>query len=139
MTELNDLIGLHKLSGVDYSTEHIKDYGDMQQCNAINFVLDGITYTAVEDANDGYRSAMREIKVSHFKVTNRFKPVKVVGTMRLQIDSDGCDILDLIDVITGKIVLSVGTNHLHDYYPSFVYEWTPENLCLNQGKSENSV
>ena len=132
MAVLEDLIGLHKLSGVDYSTETIKTYSDSDElANAINFVLDGITYTAIEDDNDGYRSAMQQIYVSRFKVTNKFKPVKVVGMMR---PAYGCDILDLVDIQTGKIVLSVGTDHSDNYYPSFVYEWKPENLCLNQDK-----
>ena len=131
---LADLVGAHKLTGVDYSVESIEKYGHLEDCQLINFVLDGVTYTAVEDPVDGYRSCMKEIKVSDFKVTNKFKAVKVVGTMR----RDGhykCDILDLIDAVTGKIVLSVGTYAIDDYYPSFVSDWIPENLVHNVGKS----
>lgn len=135
--ELSDLVGLHKLSGVDYSSESVEHYGEMEGRNCINFVLDGKTYTALEDSNDGYRSTMSEIKVSDFKVTNKFKPVKVVGTMRSEHHSCSYDILDFVDVATGKIVLSVGTDYTADYYPSFIYEWTPENLCLNQAVKES--
>lgn len=131
--ELSELIGQHKLTGVDFAVESVEHYGELQDCNVVNFALDGTTYTVVEDPSDGYRSAMREIKVSAFKITNKFKAVKVVATMRKsQGYSDDYDILDLIDVVTGKIVLSVGTDHRDSYYPSFVSDWQPENLHINQ-------
>jgi hypothetical protein len=41
------------------------------------------------------------------------------------------DILDLIDVVTGKVVLSVGTGNTDDYYPYWVAEFTPENMGAN--------
>lgn len=131
--ELENLVGKHTLTGVDCSTEPTGDlYYD--SASVINFVLDGITYSAIEDPSDGYRSMLKELKVSDFKVTNVFAPVEVTCVMR----SGGfCDILDVIDVVSGKVVLSVGTDNYDDYYPSFVYEWTPENLCLNLPKQEN--
>jgi hypothetical protein len=47
--ELNSLIGKHFLTGVDYSTESIKQYewdDSMTDCQVIRFILDGKTYTA---------------------------------------------------------------------------------------------
>jgi len=137
MTELNDLVGLHKLTGVDFDYMVLDElFDNPKDRNVINFVLDGKTYTAIEDDNDGYRSAMDEIKVSNFKVSNKFKAVKVLGTMR-EGGYNKHDIIDFIDCITGKIVLSVGTRNTDDYYPTFMNEWKPENLCLNQ-KDEQS-
>jgi len=133
--ELSDLVGLHELSGVDFATETLLQYGThYEDCQLVNFVLDGKTYTAVEDPNDGYRSSMAEIKVTDFKVANTFEPVQVVGMMRVGRFQGDYDVLDLVDVKTGKIVLSVGTDHTDDYYPTFVSDWQPENLVLNEVK-----
>lgn len=128
--ELKDLVGLHKLSGVDMSNEKIKEeWGDsFEDCQVINFILDRKTYTAIEDPSDGYRSSMREIKESKVVITNKFAPVKVMGVMR-QDKSD--DVIDFFDVKTGKVVLSVGTEDLDDYYPGFVAFFNPENMAIN--------
>lgn len=134
--ELRDLVGPHKLSGVDMSNEHIKrEWGDsFEDCQVINFTLDRKTYTAIEDPSDGYRSSMNEIKESEVVIKNKFKPVKVIGRMREDDRFEVNEILDLIDEKTGKIVLSVGTSNTDDYYPSFVAEFTPENMAINAGK-----
>lgn len=128
--EVKDLVGLHKLSGVDMSNEKIKEeWGDsFEDCQVINFILDKKTYTAIEDPSDGYRSSMREIKLSKVVIENVFKPVKVMGVMR-QDTSD--DVIDFFDVKTGKVVLSVGTEDLDDYYPGFVAFFNPENMAIN--------
>lgn len=131
--ELKDLVGLHKLSGVDMSNEKIKEeWGDsFEDCQVINFILDRKTYTAIEDPSDGYRSSMREIKQSKVVVKNKFTPVQVMGIMRGKGDWHENDIIDFYDVKTGKVVLSVGTSNSDDYYPSFVAEFTPESMVIN--------
>ena len=128
--ELKDLVGLHKLSGVDMSNEKIKDeWGDsFEDCQVINFVLDRKTYTAIEDPSDGYRSSMREIKESKVVIKNKFTPVKVMGVIRPDTSDD---VIDFFDVKTGKVVLSVGTEHIDDYYPGFVAYFYPENMAIN--------
>jgi len=68
--ELKSLLGAHELSGVDMINRQVEYYGSMEDCNVINFVLDGKTYTAIEDYNDGYRSAMEKIYVSEERVIN---------------------------------------------------------------------
>lgn len=134
MMELNELVGLHELTGVDFNTESVESYGVFEDCNTINFVLDGKTYTAVEDPEDGYRSAMGEIKVSDFKVSNLFAPIRVFASMRVT-KYDDSDILDFHDLKNGKVVLSVGTDYSDSYYPSYVADFTPENMHVNEGKS----
>jgi len=131
--ELKDLVGLHKLSGVDMSNEKIKEeWGDsFEDCQVINFILDKKTYTAIEDPSDGYRSSMREIKESKVIIKNKFVPVKVMGVMRRKESYHENDIIDFYDVKTGKLVLSVGTDNSDDYYPSFVAEFTPESMAIN--------
>jgi hypothetical protein len=137
--KLEDLVGLKWLSGVEY------DHWETDR-SAIYFTLNDITYVAMEDDNDGYRSAMEEIKLADNvideisdkvirsapkQLQNRFKPVQVLCVMRLY-GRDGCYILDCYDVITGKLVLSIGTDNTDDYYPSFVSDFYPENMVINQ-------
>jgi len=128
--ELKDLVGLHQLLGVDMTNEEIQsEWGDyFENCETISFTLDKKTYTAIEDPDDGYRSAMKEIKESKATIRNKFSPVEVIGIMRLN-DSD--EIIDFYDIKTGKIILSIGTHNYDDYYPMFVAEFTPENMIIN--------
>lgn len=126
--ELKDLCGEHLLSGVDRGAEKISGYDESE---TLNFTLDGKTYTACEDPNDGYRSSMRYLRVSAQPTTNNFSPVKVTGRMK----TDSCDVddvLQLVDSATGKIVLEVGTANIDDYYPYWVAKFSPENMACNQ-------
>lgn len=133
--ELQDLIGKHILSGVDMSNKSIQTYGEsFEDCEVINFVLDGKTYTAVENPEDGYRSCMSEIKESEELVSNMFIGQEVVGKMRDDDTYETNDVLELIDINTGKTILAVGTGNTDDYYPYFVAEFTPENMSVNSGK-----
>lgn len=132
--ELKTLTGIHKLSGVDRDRQAIKsEWGDYNEdCDVISFVLDGKTYTATEDPSDGYRSCMKSLLASNIKVKNKFKPHRVMCQMRGDSEyGERNDILDIVDVKTGKVVLSVGTGNYDDYYPYFVAEFNPENLAIN--------
>jgi len=87
-------------------------------------------YSAIEDASDGYRSSMSELRVTTVRATrkmNMFSPCNVIGSMRV---GDSW-ILDLEDVETKKIVLSVGTDQSDDWYPWFVSKFSPENMSSN--------
>ena len=119
--ELQDLVGSHVLTGVDF-----EDYSD--DCHAINFILDDVTYSVIEDSENNYRSAMREAIISDKEISNIFRPVTVEGIMRDQLFDQ---LIDFIDVETGKIVLSVGTDNSVQYYPCFIAQFNPENMCIN--------
>jgi hypothetical protein len=129
--ELEDLVGKHILSGVDEDSKSIERYGSLENCNVINFVLDGTTYSATEDPEDGYRSSMDEIIVSDFTVKNSFAGIEVLGIMRGTTDYSKNDVIDFFDTKNGKLVLSVGTENTDDYYPSFVASFVPENMSVN--------
>jgi len=128
--ELKSLLGGHKLSGVDMINRQIEKYGSMEDCNVINFVLDGKTYTAIEDPSDGYRSSMEKIFISDDKVINNFKPIAVVAIEKPCTYCEN-DVVQFFDCKTGKLVLEVGTENVDDYYPSFVANFNPENMILN--------
>ncbi len=127
--ELKDLVGPHKLSGVDVSNVNVKNEygGEMEDCQCISFVIDGKTCTAIENPDDGYRSSMREIRVNLAPLKNTFEPIDVICRYKTDHESD---ILEIIDVKNDKVVLEVGTDNTDDYYPYFVCNWIPENLSV---------
>lgn len=127
--ELKDLCGMHELSGVDTGAYTDLDFhGYNCYANYIRFRLDGVTYEAVEDPDDGYRSYMGEIKETHEKIRNTFPPVKVNCVM----DKEPNDILIMRDDLNGKEILYVGTNYEDDYYPICTFIWMPENMACNE-------
>lgn len=126
--ELKDLVGQHKLTGVFIGTKKINHYGRQEDVLFITFILDGITYTATEDPDDGYRSAMKNIIISNEKVSNIFPPIEVLAMMEEDRSGRKYDVLKLINIVTGKTILAVGTKDIDDYYPSYVSEWMPENI-----------
>ena len=114
---LEQFVGEHELGGVDMSGS-----GD---ANGVVFVVDGVSYQALEDESDGYRSMLGELKVVDAPVKNVFQAVRCVGKMR-------GEILELTDAQSGKTVLELGTDDSDDYYPSFVCNFTPEAMSVNQ-------
>lgn len=128
--QLSDLVGEHLLDAVDESVEKIHQYGEhYEDCNTIRFRLDGIPYAAVEDPDDGYRSCMRDLVISEGLMVNVFPPVRVVGRHRTKGEYGGVDdVLELVSVVTGKVVLEVGTDNTDDYYPGFVGRFDPSAI-----------
>lgn len=124
--ELKDLVGERMLSAVDYVT--------IAEAQGIAFTLDGVTYIAEEDPDDGYRSVMSEIRIYTASVRNRFNPVRVVCThvtvKKEQYCSSDCDILTITDAASGRVIMEVGTDNTDDYYPCFVSSFRPENMTV---------
>lgn len=117
---LRELAGKHIFSGAEYVSDG--------NANGLRFVLDGVCYTALEDAEDDYRSMMKDLIVDrHYTITNKIPDVEVFCT-----HSGDNDILTAWDVNNGKEIFLVGTDYSDDYYPSFVYSFSPENLSINE-------
>ena len=120
------------LSGVDITTEKKLRYGDTyEDAEVVRFILDGKTYRAIEDPDDGYRSYLNEIEETDEKITNEFEPQKVIGKMKENSEYQNNDTILFFDAITEKVVLEVGTDNTDDYYPYCVIYWNPENLSIN--------
>jgi hypothetical protein len=135
--ELKDLVGEHYLSGFDRSVEKVELWENMyEEADAVKFVIDGLTYKAIEDPCDQLRSMLREIEVTDEKVTNSFPPQKVIAKMKDDGEWSGetHNTIQFIDVVTEKVVLEVGTDNTDDYYPYCVLHWYPENLAINVGR-----
>jgi len=127
--EMESLVGKHILSGVDEINRQIGRAYSSELCQCINFVLDGITYTAIEDPDDGWRSMLDEIIKSDDTVKNKFQGVEVIIT---HIDTIEKKALLFYDTKNGKLVMEIGTEYYDSYYPSFIANWSPENLSINE-------
>ena len=82
------------------------------------FRIGDLTFEAIEDESDGYRSSLQE-----FKLVENIRPV---FREKVTIKTDG-DYFYLINEM-GKTVLTVGTDDSNDYYPCFRFNWEPRNL-----------
>jgi hypothetical protein len=138
--EFTSLVGKHLLSGVDETNRKMEMWHGFEDCQFINFVLDGKTYTAIEDPEDGYRSRLDKLILSDDTVSNIFAPVEVIVSHRTRSEgyTSECDILDFIDAKNGKRVLEIGTDNTDDYYPMFVAYWHPENMAINENVPDQS-
>lgn len=128
MLNLSDLVGAHVLSGIETGVRAFDDSFWCETSNYIKFTLDGITYMAVEDPDDGYRSYMGEILQVDETCRIRIPDVAVLCSMKDEIDHD---ILVFRDAINGEIVLEVGTDYTDSYYPYCVMNYHPEKLACN--------
>jgi hypothetical protein len=137
--QLDDLLGEHVLTGVDYGeTRQVKVYewrDETESVNVMRFVLDGVTYIAVENPDDGYRSTCRDLEVTQGPVSNTFPGIRVVGKKMDNGTYHANDVLQLIDAANGNVVLEVGTADADDYYPCCVMSWHPDRLAVNGAKA----
>lgn len=132
--ELLSLIGEHLLDAADTVTEAIKStLGDyFEDSEVMRFRLDGIVYTAVSDPDDGYRSSMDRLFISpEAKLLNTFPPVRVFVRKKADDEHYVNNTIEMVDAVTGKVVIEVGTDNSDDYYPSFVSAFHPENMTTN--------
>lgn len=140
--EFAALIGLHDLDAVDIGSVKLARWegsDDMEDCNLLWFRLDGVIYGCIEDPSDGYRSSMRDLVTWDRSMVNTFAPCRVLARHRTKSDYHEADILEFIDVVTGKTVLEVGTDRSDDYYPSYVSSFTPENMAPNASTTPDTA
>lgn len=128
---LEDLKGNHILSGIEVGTRKIKVFSWEEDCSYIKFILDGTTYLAVENPDDGYRSYMEELQIVDEKCEVKLPDIKVCCHMRENSKYAENDILVFIDSVNGEEILAIGTANTDDYYPYCVMEYSPEKMHCN--------
>ena len=95
-----------------------------------HFKIGNLVFEAIEDPDDGYRSYLDSVVLCNEdteNMKNKF-PRKPLGVVRVICsgDSNGTkNEIDIIDVKYNHKWLSVYTNHNCDYYPYFVFEYSP--------------
>lgn len=129
--KLKKLCGVHLLQGFELTTQKAKQYCDEDECNVVKFKLDGITYIAVEDPDDGYRSWCEEIKITDEEPKYSIPDCKVICKMKPHDISGDHDVLIGVDAHTGLVVFEIGTLYTDDYYPECHFEYHPENMVCN--------
>ncbi len=138
---LMDLVGIHLMTGIETGTVKIKSWWSKEEddCNYVKFRLDGVTYMAVEDPDDGYRSCCRELEIVDGECRTSLPGIIVECKMRDDVHDDiwgteENDILEFYDIDNKQMFMAVGTGNTTDYYPYFVFEYIPEVLCCNATK-----
>lgn len=122
---LKELEGKHILSGIEQCV------GDYINGGYVKFTLDGITYKAVEDPEDGYRSCMNDLEIVTHSCKFPLPDIEVICHYSKG-DHGNDDILEFIDVNNRKTFLRIGTENYNDYYPYCVMEYIPANLSCNE-------
>lgn len=116
LLSLYSLVGPHSLTGWDHTTIAPAHEWAHRDAAVLNLELDGVTYSFVENPNDGYRSSLNYVTVSNRRPATRFPAVSV---MAVKETSDNNQLLRLYAVQTGEMVAEVGTVRVDEYYPQF--------------------
>jgi len=121
---LEDLCGRHRFSGCELTRRE-------DGCGVCRFTLDDVTYEAVEDPDDGYRSFCSDLEIVKRKPRYTFPAIEVLCSMKEDDDFMCYEVLVIRDAKNGKTVLEVGTENIGDYYPCCCFSYTPENMSCN--------
>lgn len=130
-TTFASLVGERVLTGVDFE---IKQLPNNDKANLMRFVLDGVIWEAVEDPEDDYRSSLDVLEKSCVPVQNTFPPCKLRMELFTGDKHDKAECIRGYDVVTGGLVLEVGTRNTDDYYPWYSAVFDPKAMAINAGK-----
>lgn len=129
----SDLYGNHVLKAIRTDVRHPFD----GSANGIAVQFDEMTVLVFENPDDGYRSSANEPIIMNAPLYSLgcspeyiHAPVLVRGWTTSQY-GDGCDGIEVIDTRNGKTVLTLGTDNVNDYYPSYTADWRPQDLAEN--------
>lgn len=120
--ELTELQGTHIWSGIEVGCNKDDD------AQYVKFTLDGVTYLAIEDPDDGYRSFMQELRIVSEPRKVALPNVNVMCHYSGESDSD---ILEFYECATKNLIMRIGTDEIDNYYPYCVMEYYPEKLSIN--------
>lgn len=83
-----------------------------------------VTFEAVEDPEDGYRSMMDEVKLVTGEPPGIYFATAIAAVVPVESPGD-VDGYDLVDIFNGHVWLRFGTNDRDEYYPTFVFDYVP--------------
>lgn len=88
------------------------------------FKLGDQVWEAIEDEDDGYRSHLGTIEQKQSDAIFFQTPLATIVVQTR--DSNTEDGFKLVDTADGHVWLQVGTDNTDDYYPYFIFEYTPK-------------
>ena len=98
-----------------------KFYGVYNEC----FKLDNLVFEAIKDPADGYRSYLDAVLVTYDDELILFnRSIAVVQVV--DVTDTLFDGYELVDVEDGHVWLRFGTDDTDDYYPCFIFDYTPK-------------
>jgi hypothetical protein len=105
----------------------LKFYG--VDCNTFCLGLGNkkMVFEAVEDESDGYRSMLEDVR-SVSGEGHIFFDMPLARVIVMDWDTGGEGGYQLIDSDTGHVWLSMGTNYNDEYYPYFIFQYTPSEM-----------
>jgi hypothetical protein len=112
------------MNNIDFS-KLIGKSGILCAVDGHSFRVGDLTFEAVEDSMDGYRSSLK-----HFRVVDNIRPTFRENIRFEEAEGEYTDGIQLVNDI-GSVILTVGTSNYDDYYPFFVFEYNPERLTSN--------
>lgn len=86
--------------------------------DGFKFRIGDLTFEAIENPEDGYRSSLQE-----FKLVENIRPTFRESVM-IKMSGDHFYLINELE----KAVLTIGTDYADDYYPCFCFNWQPRNL-----------
>jgi hypothetical protein len=86
--------------------------------DGFTFRIGDLTFEAMEDENDGYRSSLKE-----FRLVQNIRPM-FREKVTIKMSDNHFYLINELE----KTVLTIGTDYADDYYPVFVFNWEPRNL-----------
>ncbi len=104
----------------------IDEVHDFYGCDGNFFKLGDLVFEVVEDEDDGYRSALSEVRqvVPDSKLI--FFPNPVARVKVVDVDEGDFDGYSLVDADTKHAWLWAGTDNNCQYYPCFVFSYDPD-------------
>lgn len=89
--------------------------------------LDGVVWTFVCDPDDGYRSYCGDVRREPDTTIGPFFERAIARVVVREWEGGTVDGFELVDD-TGHVWLTVGTDDTDDYYPSYVFDYTPKEV-----------
>jgi len=96
------------------------------------FKLGSRVFEAIVDPDDGYRSCLRDVVETDRKCVFFRQPLEMVTIKDSGVIDDGWDLV----ADDGHVWLTFGTDHSDDYYPSFIFSYTPRRDRVGVGEME---
>lgn len=126
--DINNILGVHKLTGVSYSPSE----------EGYILEIDDKLYLIYEDYPDEYRSECTIMQVGDdFEKITRFPPQEVnilIGDYHnwKYVSGIGLESLDILNKEDNSLIFRGWTEYWEDYYPSAQFSYYPENLSINK-------